>query len=256
MRKITILLFICATLLLPGCKSQEEFNKTELTISAAASLQEALVEVGNDYMTENPEVSLIYNFAGSGSLQQQISHGAPVDIFISAAEMQYNQLLERNLIDRKQSVKLLGNELVLIKKKDSNHIHSLDSLVRADVKRIAIGTPESVPAGHYAKQALSSAGIWEELQTKIVPTKDVRQVLSYVETGSADAGIAYKTDALISDKITMISLSEGHHDSIIYPAGIVSATKHAKEAHDFFIYLQDEKTLDIFKKYGFSAALD
>lgn len=257
MRKLYIILFIGILIIITGCQSDKENQQKELTVSAAASLREALEEAGQKYMDDNPEIKLIYNFGGSGSLQQQISHGAPVDIFISAAEDKYNQLIAKDRIDKNHSAQLLGNELVLIVPKEKHSIESLDDLLKTDIKRIAIGTPETVPAGQYARQTFISTGLWSRLESKIINTKDVRQVLSYVETANVDAGIVYKTDAIISDKIKMVQIS-GHdlHDPIIYPAGVVSSSQNVDEAIQFFEFLRSQEAMDIFKKYGFTAALD
>jgi len=257
LRKLYIILFIGILIIITGCQSDKENQQKELTVSAAASLREALEEAGQKYMDDNPEIKLIYNFGGSGSLQQQISHGAPVDIFISAAEDKYNQLIAKDRIDKNHSAQLLGNELVLIVPKEKHSIESLDDLLKTDIKRIAIGTPETVPAGQYARQTFISTGLWSRLESKIINTKDVRQVLSYVETANVDAGIVYKTDAIISDKIKMVQIS-GHdlHDPIIYPAGVVSSSQNVDEAIQFFEFLRSQEAMDIFKKYGFTAALD
>ncbi|WP_423993255.1 molybdate ABC transporter substrate-binding protein [Mesobacillus sp.] len=257
LRKLYIILFIGILIIITGCQSDKENQQKELTVSAAASLREALEEAGQKYMDDNPGIKLIYNFGGSGSLQQQISHGAPVDIFISAAEDKYNQLIAKDRIDKNHSAQLLGNELVLILPKEEHSIESLDDLLKTDIKRIAIGTPETVPAGQYARQTFISTGLWSRLESKIINTKDVRQVLSYVETANVDAGIVYKTDAIISDKIKMVQIS-GHdlHDPIIYPAGVVSSSQNVDEAIQFFEFLRSQEAMDIFKKYGFTAALD
>jgi molybdate transport system substrate-binding protein len=257
LKRISIILFIAILLVMTGCEANNDKNQKELTVSAAASLRESLEEVGQKYMDNHPEIKIIYNFGGSGSLQQQISQGAPVDLFISAANDKYKQLISKDLINKDYSVELLGNELVLIVPKGNQNIKTLVDLIQADVKRIAIGTPESVPAGYYAKQTFVSTGFWSKLDTKIINTKDVRQVLSYVETGNVDAGIVYKTDAMISDKVKSVPLrGQDLHDPIIYPAGIVSSSKNHADAIRFFEFLKGSESMEIFKKYGFKAALD
>jgi molybdate transport system substrate-binding protein len=257
MKNLYIRILLVLTLFVSGCEDGEGSRQKELTISAAASLRDALEEAGQKYMDENPDIKIIFNFGGSGSLQQQIAQGAPVDLFISASNEKYHQLTSKNLIDKNHSVQLLGNELVLISPKGTQGAESLDDLLRPDIKRIAIGTPETVPAGQYAKQALVSTGLWSQLEHKIINTKDVRQVLAYVETGNVDAGIVYKTDAMISDKIEVAKITpQNSHDLIIYPAGVVASSKHHKEAITFLNFLKDKKAMDIFKKYGFNAALD
>lgn len=257
LKNFYLIFFIVFSFIISGCEGGRHEEKNELTISAAASLKEALEDAGNSYMEKNPDVRIVYNFGGSGSLQQQIAQGAPVDLFISAAEDKYNLLLSKKLIDKNHSVQLLGNELVLIFPKSNKSIDTVEALLDPDIERIAIGTPQTVPAGMYARQALASAGIWDQLEGKIINTKDVRQVLSYVETANVDAGIVYKTDAMISDKIKWTPIQKQYkHDSIIYPAGVVTSSKHQEEAIRFLSFLESEKAMAIFKKYGFSAALD
>ena len=259
MRNLHIIIFLALLLIIPGCAEDSDPIKTELTISAAASLSEVMEEAGQIYMKENPGIKIVYNFGGSGSLQQQISQGAPVDLFISAAEDKFNTLQSKGLIDQNHSVKLLNNELVLITQKSNTTIDSAESLTQDNIKRIALGTPESVPAGMYGKQALLSLRLWEELEhgKKIIFTKDVRQVLSYVETGNVDAGIVYKTDAMISQKVRILPFTEKNlHDPIVYPAGVIAGTKHPEEAVDFFNFLKGKEAREIYKKYGFKAALE
>ncbi|WP_286180982.1 molybdate ABC transporter substrate-binding protein [Bacillus sp. ISL-37] len=257
MRIIHIVLFAALLLFIAGCADDSESNTIELTISAAASLRDVMEEAGQQYMKHNPGIKIVYNFGGSGSLQQQISQGAPVDMFISAAEDKFDYLLSKKLIDEQHSVRLLRNELVLITQRDNKNIDSAQLLTNENIRRIALGTPESVPAGMYAKQALLSLQLWGDLEKKIIPAKDVRQVLSYVETGNVDAGIVYKTDALVSDKVKIVPLDgKDLHDPIVYPVGVIAGTEHPEESIDFFNFLKGPEAMKIFKKYGFTAALE
>lgn len=255
MNKLLSLPSLFLFLLLSGCSPQAENNEQiEITISAAASLTEVLSELELLYEEEkNQDINLLFNFGGSGSLQQQILQGAPVDLYFSAAEDKYDQLLERGMIDANYSSDLITNELVLITPTGaSSKMKDFSDLVSDEISRIAIGTPETVPAGQYAKQAIENMGIWDKLSGKIIPTKDVRQVLSYVETNNVDAGIVYKTDALVSKKVKMIATVDSSlHDSIVYPVGVISNSKQKDEAIDFFHYLQTESAIAIFKKFGF-----
>jgi molybdate transport system substrate-binding protein len=248
---INLLLFIA----LSGCgQGQIDSNEPiELTISAAASLNEVLTEIETLYEEEHSQINLLVNFGGSGSLQQQIIQGAPVDLFFSAAEDKYDELLERDLIDPSYSSDLLGNELVLVTPSNTLvEITGFTDLVSDEINRVAIGTPETVPAGQYAKQTLQQLNLWKELSAKLIPSKDVRQVLSYVETENVDAGIVYRTDALLSDKVTVIETADPSlHDQIILPVGIVQGSKHKEEAIDFYKFLHSNTATNIFKKYGF-----
>lgn len=237
-----------------GCTDNEKKpaeEKIELTVSAAASLEAALNKIKIDFETEHPKVVINYNFGASGALQQQIAQGAPVDLFFSAAEDKFDQLMEKGLIAKDKSVDLVGNDLVLVVPKDSSKdIDTFADITKAD--KVSLGIPESVPAGQYAKQTLENLKVWGSIEHKAVYAKDVRQVLTYVETGNVDAGIVYKTDALLSKKVKMVATAEQKtHEPIIYPIGVIIETPHPKEAQQFFDYLQTEKSLEILKKYGF-----
>ncbi|WP_249310645.1 molybdate ABC transporter substrate-binding protein [Bacillus sp. FJAT-49736] len=242
-------------LIIGGCSSNNgqigKGKKVELTISAAASLQDALADIKKEFESKHKNLTLTFNFGASGALQQQISQGAPVDLFFSAAEDKFQQLIKDGSIAEKDRRNIVGNEIVLIVPKDSsNNIASFQDLTKAN--KISIGTPSSVPAGMYGKETLEKLQIWKDVENKIVFGKDVRQVLNYVETGNVDAGIVYKTDALLSEKVRIIAIAEDStHSPIIYPAGIVKNSKHYQQAKAFFDYLQGNQAMDILKKYGF-----
>ena len=265
MKKFNLLFLPIMLLLLiaSGCSTNEQSKKTEeqkqetsnqeveLTISAAASLQDALTDITATFEKEHPNVHITYNFGASGSLQQQISQGAPVDLFFSAAEDKFDMLVEEGLIEKDKGIDLVGNEIVLVVPKDSNKgIKAFEDLTKAE--KISIGTPETVPAGKYAQETLEHLKIWTAVEKKIVYAKDVRQVLTYIETNNVDAGIVYKTDALISPKVEIVATAkENTHAPIIYPVGVIKNSSHPKEAQLFYEYLQNEQSITTFKKYGF-----
>jgi molybdate transport system substrate-binding protein len=229
-----------------------EKDKTEIIVSAAASLTEAMIEIQKQYATVKPEVKVKINFGASGALQQQIENGAPVDLFISAGKKQMDALVKKNLIVNDTNVYLLGNELVLIVGKDDNDVKTVEDLEKDEVQHIAIGYPDSVPAGMYAWQSLVNLGLWDTLGDKYVFAKDVKSVLSYVEIGNADAGFVYTTDALASSKVkVVVTLPSDSHEWIVYPAAVISASKHIKEATDFLNYIKSDAGMKTFIKYGF-----
>ena len=231
----------------------ESKEKVELTISAAASLKDAMDVIQNTYQEEHPEVTLKFNFGGSGSLQQQISQGAPVDLFFSAAEDKFDVLVEQGNIAKEDGVDLLGNSLVLVVPKDEQSIKGFEDLAKEEINKISIGTPETVPAGKYAKESLEKTDLWKDVESKVVYAKDVRQVLSYVETGNVSAGIVYSTDALVSDKVNIVATAGSEtHTPIIYPVGIIKDSKNYEEAKEFYSYLQSDDALKVFQKYGFT----
>ncbi|MDQ6419628.1 molybdate ABC transporter substrate-binding protein [Paenibacillus sp. LHD-117] len=226
----------------------------QLTISAAASLTDALEEIKGIYESQHTNVKLLFNFGASGALQTQIEEGAPADLFLSASPKNMKALVDGGFIEPDKQMNLLGNELVVVVPADSKlTLSTLQDLQKPDVKRIAIGIPESVPAGNYAKEALTKETLWDALQPVLVQAKDVRQVLSYVETGNVDAGFVYRTDALSStDSKVAFAVAPGSYAPIQYPAGIVKATEHPEEAAGFYDFLQSKEALDVFVKYGFS----
>ncbi|WML41698.1 molybdate ABC transporter substrate-binding protein [Neobacillus sp. OS1-2] len=257
--KKTYLFFLTVILLVfTGCSAEQDDplqsapeKDVELTISAAASLQDALHEITANFNQDHDSIKINYNFGATGALQQQISQGAPVDLFFSAAEDKFDQLVTDGLIVEKNGTDLIRNELVLIAPKESaKGIQAFEDLTKAD--KLSIGTPESVPAGAYGKEVLEKLKLWSAIEGKIVYAKDVRQVLTYVETGNVDAGIVYKTDALTSDKVVIVSTAaEDTHTPIVYPVGIVKASSHLKEAMLFYEYLQTKEAMKVFEKYGF-----
>lgn len=212
----------------PGGKVQAATKKTEIIVSAAASLQDSLDKIALLYEKKHPDIDLVFNYAASGTLQKQIEQGAPADLFFSAGDKQMNALVEGGLISDHKV--LLKNQLVVVVPSDSKvKLTTITQLTDKAFKKVAVGQPESVPAGQYAQQSLTAKKVWDPLQSKLVFAKDVRQVLSYVETGNADAGFVYKTDALTSKK-TKIALTVGPHvhKAINYPAGIVKSSKNQK----------------------------
>ncbi|MDQ1005186.1 molybdate transport system substrate-binding protein [Neobacillus niacini] len=238
-------------------KNPEEQNndssnqEVELTVSAAASLQRALNDIKTTFEKEYPHIKVVYNFGSSGALKQQISQGAPVDLFFSAAEDKFDQLVQEGLIEKEKSIDLVGNEIVLVVPKYSDKvIKTFENITK--VKRFSIGTPESVPVGKYAKQTLEDLNVWKAVKGKIVYAKDVRQVLTYVETENVDARIVYMTDALISQKIEAVATAKKNtHEPIIYPVGVIKNSIHQEEAQLFYDYLQNEKSMENFEKFGF-----
>jgi molybdate transport system substrate-binding protein len=225
-------------------------SEIELTISAAASLKDALEEIEEVYEQQN-EVDLLLNFAASGTLSKQIEQGAPVDVFLSADEDNFTRLVKKKLIHKDEAIHLLKNELVLIAPMNSN-LASIEDINKAN--KVAVGIPETVPAGKYAKEALENLGQWKQIKDHVIYAKDVRQVLSYVETGNVSAGFVYKTDAYITDKVKKVAtIDSALHSPIVYSIGVVRPSKNKEKTNDFYEFLQDKKAMSIFEKYGFNA---
>lgn len=236
-----------------GVISANIITKVELTVSAAASLKDVLTEVKGLYLAEKPHTKMTINFAGSGTLQQQIEQGANVDLFISASAANMDTLKNKNLLVNSSIKNLLGNKLVMIAPQGSKLPTGNFSIVTdGQVAKIALGEPVTVPAGKYAEQVFSYLNILDQVKAKTVYGSDVKQVLNWVETGNVDAGVVYLTDAKISDKVTVIgTATEASHKAIVYPAAVIKASKNYTASRDFVNFLTSGKAKAVFNKYGF-----
>lgn len=259
MKKYSKFLLLLALLILASCSNNGENTSSSkketfsLTISAAASMQDSLNTIKKKFEEEHPDITLTFNFGSSGALQQQIAQGAPVDLFFSAAQDKLDLLVDDGLIKESDHIDLVKNNLVLITNKQSNvTINRFADLETLDKEKIAIGIPESVPAGNYAKETLQTLHIWEKVQENIITAKDVRQVLSYVETNNVAAGIVYGTDTKTSDSVEVVATAEeSSHSPIVYPIGIIKDSKNYEAAKTFYDYLQTPTSLKVFEEDGF-----
>lgn len=237
-------------------ESAEPAEKAEVMVLAAASLTDALDEIITEF-EKDFDCIVTPNYAGSGDLVQQIEGGAPCDIFISASKENMDQLEAGGYVDAQTRTDLLVNTLTLISTMEKKDIVTMDALVSDEVGIIALGEPETVPAGKYAAQVMDNAGITSQLTGKLVYSKDVRAVLNYVESGDADCGFVYRTDALMMDEtlgVIICDIDDTLHDPIVYPAAIMAGTSAGNHTADFFEFLQTDFAKKIFEKYGFTTA--
>ncbi len=249
-RIISIILTLCLLMVLVGCGNTEE----TILLAAAASLKNCIDGELIPMFTEKyPNITVDATYDSSGKLQTQIEEGADVDVFMSAAMKQMNALDEQGLIKEGTKVELLENKIVLILPKDSRaEIASFEDILKAET--IAVGDPESVPAGQYAKESFENLGIWEDVLAKASLGTNVTEVLSWVAAGSADAGVVYATDAASNADVKVVAEApEGSVSKVIYPIGIIGATTKLEAAGKFAEFLQSAEALSIFEKYGFTA---
>jgi molybdate transport system substrate-binding protein len=226
---------------------------SSVTVSAAISLKDALDQLGREFERDHLGAKITFNYGGSGTLQHQIEQGAPVDIFFAAAQKQMDALQSAGLVVVETRHDIVANDLVLIAPSASEDIHTFQDLARSSVKTVALGEPETVPAGMYAQQTLEKLNLWDAVKKKAVYAKDVRQVLTYVATGDADAGLVYRTDAQTSPKIrTIFTAPPSSHDPIVYPAAVLKSSKDQAAARAFLQFLETAHALEIFKTYGFN----
>ena len=242
-----LLILLIFAFLFIGCSGEE------LVIFGAMSLTNALTEVSERFGAAQ-NVRVYCNFAGSSTLQRQIEKGAPADIFISASPKQMDALQRNGLLHEDSRRAILHNRLVLVAPINSSlSMVDVGMLAQDSIRRIAIGEPNSVPAGIYGREALTHLGIWDAIQPKLIPSADVRSTLAYVGSGEVDAGVVYQTDAAISRKVRIIyQFPDSTHSPIVYPAAVLRNTGHKALAQAFLDYLQTAEAAALFEKYGFS----
>ncbi|MBE9040830.1 molybdate ABC transporter substrate-binding protein [Oscillatoriales cyanobacterium LEGE 11467] len=254
-------IFFSVVLLLTSCDRfnndrsfQPSKSKVELTVSAASSLQEVMEAIKVLYIDEeDSNVEIVYNFGSSGSLQQQIEQGAPVDVFISAAAREMNRLQEKSLLLDRTRQDVLTNQIVLIVSKKNDAITRFEDLATAKVDRIALGQPDSVPAGKYAREVLIDRSLLAAVESKAIYSKNVRQVLGYVATNNVDAGIVYRTDAAISPQVKIVAIApQDSHSPVVYPIAVLGNSSQVEAATDFVEFITGDRARTVFEKYGFS----
>jgi molybdate transport system substrate-binding protein len=240
-----------------GDNSTSNVNLTgqEVNLAAAASLKNAFdKDLIPMFEKKYPGVKVTPTYASSGDLQSQIENGLKADVFMSAANKQMNKLANESLVDNNTNVQLLENKVVLIVPKDSKaNISSFDDLKKIN-GTIAIGDPESVPAGQYAKEALTNLGLWNDTESKMSLGTDVTAVLNQVAQGSADCGIVYATDAKSNDDVKVVceAPDSALKTPVIYPVAMLKNTTNPDAAKAFLDFLQTKEAKDVFVEYGFT----
>ena len=250
---LLVVLLAAVVGLVAGAPSAAQQPTTgSITVSAAISLKDALGQLGPMYEKRVPGAKVTFNFGGSGTLAQQIEQGAPVDVFFSAATKEMNDVATAGLVLGVPH-DIVTNSLVLITPKDQTGVMTLENLTAPSVKKIALGEPKTVPAGMYARESLGKLGLLGALEPKIVYAKDVRAVLTFVETGNADAGFVYVTDALQSQKVrTVATVPADSHDPIVYPAAVLKNSRNSELAKAFVDFLSGSDAMVVFQTFGFT----
>ncbi len=247
LRNGTIALALIA-FLAAGARAQE------MTLSVAVSLKEAVEDLGKAFAAGRAGVALRYNFGASGDLQKQIETGAPVDLFLSAAVRQMDELEKKNMIVVASRRAFARNVLTVIKPNDSKvDISKPADLLGSRVSRIVVGNPKTVPAGQYAEESLRVLGLWEQLRPKLVFAENVRQALDYVARGEVDAGFVYTTDLAARAQAVKEAFrpAEDTYRPVIYPAAIVAGSKHQELAQAFIDLLVSPQGRAVLARFGF-----
>lgn len=224
----------------------------ELTVHAAASLTDAMKEIGAAYEQESGD-KVQFNFGASSMLARQIEEGAPADLFLSADEAKMDALEKKGLLLTGTRRSLLSNLLVIVVANNARaEPRSATDLTKPEYKKIALAEPQSVPAGIYAREYLQKLKLWDALKEKVVPTENVRSALAAVESGNVDAGFVYTTDALISKKVKVaVEIPADEGPRISYPIAIVKSSREPERARKLEDYFSGPEAKAIFKKFGF-----
>ena len=222
----------------------------EMTVSAAASLTNAFTELKGLFEKQHAGLTVNTNFAASNPLLKQIQEGAPVDVFASADQATMDKAVAAKVVDPTTRHIFALNDLVLIVPKGTQKPSGLADLKM--FKRIALGNPDSVPAGRYTKAALLSAGLWDSLAPQYIMGNNVRQVLDYVARGEVDAGFVYHTDAKqMADKVDVVMNVKGHAP-VSYPIAVATTGKNATMGQEFCKFVLSAEGQAVLAKYGFS----
>jgi len=229
-------------------------DRPSITVFAAASLTNVLQELGDGF-TKDTAIPVRFSFAASSALARQIENGAPADVFLSADLEWMDYLQTRNLIQRDTRYDLLGNRLVLVAPADSKielTIAPRFPLAKAlGAGRLATGDPDSVPVGRYAREALMTLGVWNDVAGRMVRADSVRAALAFVDRGEAPLGIVYETDALIDKHVRVVDVFPANsHLPIVYPIALTRAAK--PNAAGFVAYVRGPAGDAAFKAYGFT----
>jgi molybdate transport system substrate-binding protein len=255
-QRIALLAATTAVLLAAAAPLQAQDKGGEVTVFAAASLQNAFEDVGklHQQRTGRP---VKFSFAASSALARQIEQGAPAAVFASADEQWMDYLAQRNLIVADTRKSLLGNRLVLVVPAASTSNVELKpgfdfaALLGKDGRWVT-GDPSNVPVGRYAQEALTKLGAWEFAQTRLVRAENVRVALAFVERGEAVAGVVYQTDAAVSQKVRIAAVfPEDSHKPVTYPVAAI-ARHDSPAARDFLRTLESPEAREIFRKFGFT----
>lgn len=225
-----------------------------LTVSAAASLGEAFREIARGFESAHPGVTVRFNFAASGALVQQLRQGAPADVLACADEESMDRAQALALIDRPSRRDFTANTLVLVAPPQdlTPPLAAMADLVRADVQRIALGKPDSVPAGRYAMQALESAKLWAALTPKYVYADSVRQALDYVSRAEADAGFVYRTDAMTRADTVRVDFAVATPAPVRYPIAAIAASREPAAAAAFVAFVRSPQGQAVLARHGFA----
>ena len=228
-------------------------HAANITVFGASSLAEALTEAGATYEKGHQEDKVRFNLAGSNALVRQIKEGAPADIFFSADEAKMDEVEKAGLLVPGTRRNRLSNTLVIIVPAEGGlKVADAADLARPEFKQVALGDPKAVPAGIYAREYLARRGFWEVINSKTIPSENVRAAMAAVASGNAEAGIVYKTDAAASSKVKVaLEVSGAEAPKIRYPVAALKEAPEPAAAQRFLAFLLSPEAGEIFRRRGF-----
>ncbi|HSP21915.1 MAG TPA: molybdate ABC transporter substrate-binding protein [Planococcus sp. (in: firmicutes)] len=236
---------------LGGCAASPAANEETLMVSAASSLSGVMEELTAGFERDNPDIEIVVNYGSSSKLRSQIENGAPADVFMSASDNDMEILVDKGLADEESVSMFAGNGLVLAASSEIVEGADVQAVLSRVKGTLAIADPASVPLGGYTKQALETMEIWQSLEGKTIYAKDARQVVTYLESGNAQAGIIYVSDADLSAKVAEMSKMPIESAEIIYPAAIITDSRQQENAEKFMLYILSQEGQKIIEEFGF-----
>ncbi|MBT2582878.1 molybdate ABC transporter substrate-binding protein [Planococcus sp. ISL-109] len=247
--KILFLAFLIFTL--AGCAANPAAEEETLRVSGASSLSGVMDELIVEFEKDNPDIEIVANYGSSSKLRNQIENGAPADLFLSASDSDMEILVDNGLVNEESVSPFAGNGMVVATSSEIGEGTDVQAVLTSVESTLAIADPASVPLGGYTQQALKVMGIWTSLEGKMIYAKDARQVVTYLESGNAQAGIIYASDADLSEKVAEMSKIAIESEEIIYPAAIIADSHQQQIAEKFMSYILSEEGQEVIEKFGF-----
>ncbi|MEB3752795.1 molybdate ABC transporter substrate-binding protein [Acinetobacter sp. MD2(2019)] len=234
------------------CLLQSTAWSAEITVAAAASLTDAFKVMAQRFEKQNPNTKVNVTFGSSGTILQQLRYGAPIDVFASADEQTMNDAEKMALVQQQTRTDFTNNSLVLITSTEKPVlVKSLKDLTRNDIQHIALGNPAHTPAGRYAQATLQKQGLWNNLQSKMIYTQNVRQALDYVARAETQAGFVFSSDVLSQKSKVRVIFKVPTEIAIRYPIAVTKTSKDVQQAQQFIRYVKSAEGQNILRQYGF-----
>ena len=244
-------LFLVAVFLAFGCNPAPDSPNASITVFAAASLTDALHELVGRFELQQPAITVHMHIGPTSLLARQIQQGAPADIFMAASPDWINYLQQRNLTIGSE-ITFARNKLVVLGSLRTSPITNLSELSTA--RRLAVADPSHVPAGVYGKQALQCAGVWDTIESMVIPTLDVRAALTAVVSGAADVAMVYGSDAALAPGLNVLfQVPDSCTPEINYVISAIRKTNHPEAAAAFVAFVTDSLQLDVWERFGFDS---